>query len=88
MQLPGFCAERKHYFRNASWACLSEDLANMLKKKKKKSEATLLRLTVFKMEFKEPAFKQMGNARIIYLEWGTRLKSLSKLSESRDNTAD
>lgn len=48
----------------------------------------MLRLTVFKMEFKEPAFKQMGNARIIYLECGTRLKSLSKLSESRDNTAD
>ena len=64
MLLPEFCAERKHYFRNASWACLSEDLANMQKKKKKKksyspeSEATLQRITVFKGEFKETAFKQ------------------------------
>lgn len=61
------------------------------KKKRKsvltqKSEATLQRLTVFKMELKEPAIKQMGNA--IYLEWGTYLKSLCEPSESRDNTAD
>lgn len=34
MQLPEFCAERKQNFKNASWARLSEDLANMQKKKK------------------------------------------------------
>lgn len=84
MLLSQFCAEREHYFRNASWASLSEDLANMLKSVL--NQKVRQRITVFKVEFKKAAFKQMGTARMIHLQRGLRLKSPSKLSESRDNT--
>lgn len=37
--LPGFCAERWQYLRNASYASLSEDLANILKKQYSQPES-------------------------------------------------
>lgn len=50
MLLPEFSAGKKHDLRDDSRACLSEDLANMQKKKqrkkKEKSEATSQRITV------------------------------------------
>lgn len=62
---------------------MSEDLANMLK-----SEATLLRITVFKVEFKKPQ-TDGGKRRSGSLTAGHSSQSLSELSESRDNsTAD
>lgn len=76
MQLLEFVLrEREYFFRNASWTGLSEDLANMLKKKKnsvlnQKARHHCRELQFSKEEFKEPAFKQKGNARVIYLRAG------------------